>query len=303
MLVLTAIKPTSWPYFIASGVIALASLYTSEVSLPILQNARSKAQGSLDAAMAEWREKLSLQKIADDYKSLRAENDAYLKLKSDHEQRLRAIMLSRNELELKNYLDRFEISKEKDAIKGLGPAKIAALMSYGIETFADVTPEACQAAPGVGYHISQALLAHRALLEGQFKPTGTPSPLEIQERMLLDIETGSKAKAMEGKILSLSAHLQKQVSATRGFAAKPYKPLVKALKRLADIDAGTSFLSASPRITTVQTSSSSAGSSSHASTAVCPKCASEMVVTRRNGSNLIWGCRKYPYCTATRPYT
>jgi DNA-binding helix-hairpin-helix protein with protein kinase domain len=299
---LTGIRPSSWPYFAASGLIALGSLYAREISVPVLQNRRKQAQEKFDAAMAAWRDKLGLQKITDDHTALRTEHDAYLRLKTDHEQRLREIMLTRNERELKDHLDAFEIAKATKAVKGLGPAKIAALTSYGIETFADVTKDACLAAPGVGHYITEGLLEHRALLESQFKPKGTPSALEVQERMLLDIETSSKAKAMETNILSFSAGIQRQVSKTKAFAAKRYRPLVKSFKRIADADAAIAYLNAAPHVKSMANPGVLKAATASQSSATCPKCRSEMVATRRNGNALIWGCKKYPYCVGTRPY-
>jgi DNA-binding helix-hairpin-helix protein with protein kinase domain len=301
---LAAIKPSSWPFFIASGAIALGSLYAREVSVPVLQNARKQAQEKFDAAMAAWHERLGLQKIGDDHRSLRTEHDGYIRLKNDHEQRLREIMLTRNDRELKDYLDTFEIAKAKDVVKGLGPAKITALTSYGIETFADVTKAGCLAAPGVGHYITEGLLEHRAKLESQFKPKGTPSAMEVQERMLLDLETSAKAKAMETKILGLSSSFQKQVSKTRSFAGKRYRPLVKAFKRIANIDAGVAYLNAAPpRLVSMPNPGLVRTTTVSASSATCPTCGSEMVATRRNGGALIWGCRKYPYCSGTKPYS
>lgn len=91
----------------------------------------------------------------------------YDALQMDRAARLRKLHEDRRVLQLKEYLDRFQIAGAK--IKGVGPAKATTLQSYSIETAADVAFAIIVAVPGFGPKTAQNLVDWRANLERSFR--------------------------------------------------------------------------------------------------------------------------------------
>jgi hypothetical protein len=91
------------------------------------------------------------------------------------------------------FLDRFSI---RDAsISGVGPAKTAVLISFGIETAADVNRSAVLRVPGFGQVTTGKLLAWRQKHESGFKYDRVPNAQDVSdERALRARYAADKAK-------------------------------------------------------------------------------------------------------------
>lgn len=97
-----------------------------------------------------------MERMRDEYRGLAA---AY--------QRDRAELSSKvHEHQLRRFLDCFLIAHA--AIKGVGPARVGALASFGIETAADVSRRGVLRVPGFGPKLTTELLAWRASVERRF---------------------------------------------------------------------------------------------------------------------------------------
>jgi len=91
------------------------------------------------------------------------------------------------------YLDRFSIRRAN--ISGIGPVKTATLISFGIETAADVNQSAVLSIPGFGDVMTGKLLAWRRGLESHFKYDRTPNAQDdADERALRGRYAAEKAK-------------------------------------------------------------------------------------------------------------
>ena len=82
------------------------------------------------------------------------------------DEQLTKLQATRQEVQLRAYLEQFEIAKS--TIDGIGASRKATLLSYGIETAADVTRTALSGVPGFGEVLSRRLLQWRAAQEKRF---------------------------------------------------------------------------------------------------------------------------------------
>lgn len=129
-----------------------------------------KVRGDLDAAIAAY-------KGHDD-----ALSRELMVMKSNRESRQRQV-----------YLDRFSIRRAN--ISGIGPAKTATLISFGIETAADVNQNAVLRVPGFGDVLTGKLVAWRRGHESRFKYDRTPNAQDVaDERALRGRFAAEKAK-------------------------------------------------------------------------------------------------------------
>jgi hypothetical protein len=90
-----------------------------------------------------------------------------------------------------SYLDGFRIDKEK--IPSIGPSRIAALSSFGIETAWDVTPSKVQAIPGFGPATADKLLTWRKSKEVRFRFNAN-HPIAAAELNFIKAELNAKAQ-------------------------------------------------------------------------------------------------------------
>ena len=117
--------------------------------------------------------------IEDLRRTLTSAKAEYESLGSQEKARISAYQAERKQRQLHAFLDNFEIKHSK--IKGVGPAKEAALASYGIDTAADITLAKVLAAPGFGDSNSQALLDWRKSIERRFVYNLLPNDIDRQE--------------------------------------------------------------------------------------------------------------------------
>ena len=104
----------------------------------------------------------------------------------------------RREFQLNTYLGGFDIRRAK--IKGVGPAKEANLLSYGIDTAAEVTPAKILIVPGFGPVNSKPLLEWRASLEKRFVFNPNETALDKQEILKIQASVKTKKIILEKKL-------------------------------------------------------------------------------------------------------
>lgn len=129
-----------------------------------------KVRGDLDDAIADY-------KVHDDVLAREL-----MILKSNREARQRQA-----------YLDQFSVRSAN--ISGIGPAKTATLISFGIETAADVSRSAVLRVPGFGDVMTGKLMAWRRAHESRFRYDRTPNAQDVaDERALRGRFMAEKAK-------------------------------------------------------------------------------------------------------------
>jgi DNA-binding helix-hairpin-helix protein with protein kinase domain len=252
---------------------------------------------------------------------VRGDLDAAIAAYKGHDDALaRELMVMKSNRESRQrqaYLDRFSIRRAN--ISGIGPAKTATLISFGIETAADVNQSAVLRIPGFGDVMTGKLLAWRRGHESHFKYDRTPNAQDAADESVLRGRFAAEKAKLESTIRNGLGTLRNARSRLDALPAKAKSDrtltdtlAVRAqaeqdLRELgASVPASTvSLIVVSPPQTTQPpraqafptiTPSRPTGTTS---TPTCPRCGSPML--RRSGRHgQFWGCSQYPGCKGTR---
>jgi DNA-binding helix-hairpin-helix protein with protein kinase domain len=222
------------PMFIAfvtrAGTFTLISLIVGVLTGIVMKADFGKATNNqaFDAVMRErdtlrsnWQiPPSSFSQIRHDLDALKARHDGLPSLRA---QRMQQLSDQRRQKQLQDYLDQYAITSAK--ISGIGPAKIAMLASYGIDTAGDIVAHKVMAVPGFGEVTTQRMVVWRHQIEGRFRydPSKAISPSEINavERDIVlqrfkieqDISGGlANLKALVGAANSRHQALQGQLA-------------------------------------------------------------------------------------------
>ena len=230
------------------------------------------------------------------------------------------------------FLDRFSIRRAN--IPGIGPAKTSALISFGIETAADVKHYEVLRVPGFGEKMTAKLLSWRRGHEARFRYDLSPNQQDIADE-----------RALRGRFAADKAKLEKIIRD----GARTLRNAQDRLNKLSEKAKNDNWLKGAAdaraqaardlNVLGLQTPTSSVGltvdyprtppmaprqsppryqpappprpiptptqqvpksrSRSTASTPSCPKCGATM--RRRSGRyGRFWGCSRYPSCRGTR---
>ncbi len=227
-------------------------------------------------------------------------------LKSDRESRQRQV-----------YLDRFSIRHAN--ISGIGPAKTAMLISFGIETAADVTRNDVLRVPGFGDVMTGKLVAWRRGYESRFNYDPKPNAQDAADERALRSRFAVEKAKLESMIRNGLGALRNAKARLDALPAKANsdRALADALAIRAQaeqdlrelgvsIPASTVALTVPPPRPTPQSPRASRVTTptpphvtTVSSSLICPLCGSSM--QRRSGRyGKFWGCSRYPSCKGTR---
>ena len=215
-----------------------------------------------------------------------------------------------------SYLDRFSIRHAN--IAGIGPAKTATLISFGIETAADVNQTAVLRVPGFGKVMTGKLMAWRHGHEARFKLDQTSNAQDLaDERALRGRFAAEKAKleatirnglgtlrSAKTRLDTLPGKARSDMALTGALAARAQAE--KDLRELGvQVPASNVTLKITPRSAPQptrapwSTNPTPQRGTTTPSTPACPRCKSSM--RRRSGRHgIFWGCSQYPRCKGTR---
>lgn len=233
---------------------------------------------------------------------------------------------NRRTLQLATFLDGFEIRRAK--IKGIGPARLAQLISYGVETAADIDRSRLLAVPGFGDGISRPLLEWRSSLEARFVYNPASSVSDQLEISKINEKYRLKASHIEKSLRTAVLELVRLRQQITTEMSRPEPTLEFAFHRLEDQRAELRQRNIPippvtfdwPTVTNgVRNSAGSNGAASRSGSGAqqagysttkigtnpkCPRCGSTMHRrTARRGSNAggsFWGCSRFPVCRGTR---
>jgi hypothetical protein len=237
----------------------------------------------------------------------------YEQLGEEAKRAFEAYRTQRRDRHLHAFLDTFDLQHAR--IKGIGPAKQAALASYGIDTAADVDPARVIAVPGFGPINSKPLIEWRQKLEMRFVYREASNDVDRQELARLRASLDSKAASSRRKLAAGSAKLETLTRRAAQVAALSDPALQRAqeVREQASVDLKCLGVPLPPvvplsppglRANTLRGSGASSGPVASANVPACPRCATSMVrrVAKRgrNASGSFWGCSRFPVCKGTR---
>lgn len=312
--------PALWFIYIPAAWFGVVRAFgTSTGNSGKFQSRFQQAETAMLEAIDDWRRRIGLVEMHDLRQSLADAKARLENMPADEQRRIAEHEATRRDSQLHNYLETFPIWRAK--IQGIGPAKVAALSSYGIDTAADVVIGRIVNVPGFGEVSAQPLLQWRRKLEARFVFRAQLLPTEIQEKQRIRQSCASQAAQFRTALLKGASDLQRATATMQARAKSPDPaisrahakreqarvdlkylglPEPKVVVRAASKPAARQMPSATPRYTTAQSNRSA----TPAAGAACPTCGGRMVkrLARRgrNPGRYFLGCAAYPRCTGTR---
>lgn len=213
-------------------------LSTLLLALDVKHPHATRLRRALARAQADY------QKLLDDWETgrpqrpFRQQKDRLAKLHTDLVQvlplrranALAQLQTNARAIALQRFLEQQEL--RPGDVKGIGPARVKTLNSFGIETAADITPSALAKVPGFGSKLTRDLLAWRRQKELQFSP---PSVLQPDRAALAQAEgaLAQEARTLLARLAAGKQELQAQADSARKEMAKLRQELEQAAKAVA----------------------------------------------------------------------
>jgi DNA-binding helix-hairpin-helix protein with protein kinase domain len=274
------------------------------------------------AALDQWERRCGIERVEELKASLQNSKIAYENLQREEAQRIAGYQAQRQALQRNQYLDAFRIRDTK--ITGIGPAKLATLASYGIETAADVTQEKVLAVPGFGPKNSQPLLHWARECARGFVYSAQQTATDRMELGKIRADIERTARELREKLTIGAREYAQAAQASQRMVSQPDSHLTSVHTKRIQIETDLKFLGialptrpprSSPTVKTQpppRRASTQPGTTrpttytpANTGTPSCPRCNSTMVRrTARRGRRLgsqFWGCSRYPICRGTRP--
>jgi DNA-binding helix-hairpin-helix protein with protein kinase domain len=191
----------------------MAAAYQNEVAKR--STAREKAEQQLGAAEAGWaatafRHATTFQGKREELRKVRQRCE---ELAGEFALARQRLQLKAREMQLAVFLQQRFISDA--SIKDIGPARTAALGSFGIETAFDVEPDAVLEVPGFGEKLTERLVQWRKQVEATFvfnAAVGVPAA----EQRALDGKYATARQPLEAQLLAGEGELRSIVSQAEG---------------------------------------------------------------------------------------
>lgn len=237
----TALQGPPLPYIIIAGLLifGLWNYGTAE-----LKNERRTRSDARNTALKLWNNTVESIKREADPHHFHQKRDALAKLKTEfdslaarEQNDIRALSQNMERRQRQRYLEAFFIDRAN--LSGIGPAKRAALSSFGIETAADVEWNRVRRIKGFGEVLTRTLVDWRKGLERGFKfnPTQAVTQNDINN-VRRNIQ--NRAQEIEEQLRKGLAELQ-QFQARQENAVRHHMPIVKnAAQQLAQAEADLS---------------------------------------------------------------
>lgn len=222
------------------------------------------------------------------------------------------------------YLDKFPIRHSK--ISGIGPAKKSTLISFGVETAADIRHSTIIQIPGFGNVMTTKLVQWRRQKESQFRYDPAQNTQDIEDEKAVRNNYARQKSDLERMILSGRTTLQMAKSKVSNLPklASTDQPLIKAIKEKLQAEQDLKLLGlhipnssvtvkhalqSSPSKTPLPPPITPVVPTKPARNHIfvrpanappyCPKCGANM--RKRSGAyGNFWGCSNYPGCRGTR---
>lgn len=273
-------------------------------------------QARLNQAEVEWERQNTGADFYELKGKLRYKKDAYDALPAQQKAKIEDYDKNRRKAHLDQYLNTKLIRNFK--IPKIGPGRQQVLLSYGIETAADVNEVAVRNVPGFGPVTTQPLLNWRRHLEARFAYNPAQTPADNIAILAIRQEFAQKAAQLRAELGTGPSQLNQLRSAIQAkqLASVPFIQTILAhkAKAVANLEAlGVALPHVPKPVPPTVNSSNFAASFGQQQTQVpggqsarCPSCGGSMVIrTARRGRNAgskFYGCLKYPACNGTRSF-
>jgi len=325
VLILAAIavlvgKPVLWIVYVPMAWFGLVAAFRKGRPSGRFVDRYVRAEAAFQGAVSDWRRRIGYEEARQLRASLEDAKAELIALPKDVARLTAEYEANRRDAQLHDFLETYPIRRA--AIRGVGPAKLAGLASYGIDTAADVVAARIEAVPGFGPITARPLLEWRRNLTARFVYRAQHSPRETDDLRRIRQSGADRAAAHRVKLLRGAADLRSVAAnvAARRMGVDPVVARVHAEKEqtLADLRAlrvpvpdvappsrpPPSAQPTSVRAPQPASKGLASNSKPQSSSPPCPACGGRMIVrTARKGRNpgrQFLGCAAYPRCQGTR---
>jgi len=327
VIALAIFSPTMWFIWIPLGIWIFNLVEDGDDENARVSDAARAAGDEWVSVVAAWQKKVGVESFLSKKRQAGEWAGEFQKLAAEKQVELNSVSSNRRATQLTAFLDGFEIRRAKK-IKGIGPARLAQLISYGIETAADIERSRLLSVPGFGEAISRPLLEWRRSLEARFVYNPASNAADQLEVSRVNEKYRLRSSSLERSlrvVVGELAQIRQQITTAM---SRSDATIQAAYRRLQDREADLRQRGLAvpvvnfnwPPISGVSQGSSgnsassssvrSSGSGTYRTGATpgnsprCPRCGSAMHRrTAHRGTNAggsFWGCSRFPVCRGTR---
>lgn len=313
-------KPVLWIVYVPMAWFGLVAAFEKGRPPSRFVDRYVRAETAFQGALSDWRRRIGFEEAGRLRASLEDARADLIALPQDVARLTAEYEANRRDAQLHDFLETYPIRRA--AIRGVGPAKLAGLASYGIDTAADVVAARIEAVPGFGPVTARPLLEWRRNLTARFVYRAQHSPRETDDLRRIRQGAADRATAHRVRLLRGAADLG-SVAANVAARRDVVDPVVARMhaerqQALADLRAlrvpVPKVVPPSPPPPPPQPSaapvppphaaSQAPSAGPNAQPPPCPACGGRMTVrTARKGRNpgrRFLGCAAYPRCNGTR---
>lgn len=222
------------------GLFGIYQLATRSARVIDFEGRFNDYNNSWDQAIGRWQAKCGLDELHALKKNLINAKHAYEQLAQERAHKLSVYQGRRKETQLQQYLESFPIRTAK--VKGIGPARQAALASYGIDTAAECTWENLLRVPGFGPKNSVPLNTWRDKLISKFAFSDKLTDADTYQMQLIDSDIQTKAAQLKTLLLSGASNLSMLSKKVRTLSAMPDPEIIKLYKSRCQLLADLEYL-------------------------------------------------------------
>ena len=319
-LVVLFLSPALWPVYGAVAWFGVAKAFGSpggDTRRFVVKY--EQAERAYLAALDSWRTRTGVEEMRALREALREAKAELEQLPQTEKRRLAEHEASRRDRQLHDFLETFQIRRAN--LRGLGPAKIAALSSYGVDTAADIVRGRVLAVPGFGEATARPLLQWRDKVAARFVYRAQPSATELQELQRIRQSCSSQAASLRAKLSKGRGDLQRATSTLTERLKTADPAIARANEEREQAKADLTLLGLP--IPTVRPPAAKVGRKpiyapvyvpkskpvrtpglQTTSGLSCPTCGGRMIRRQarrgRNAGSHFWGCAAFPRCRGTR---
>jgi DNA-binding helix-hairpin-helix protein with protein kinase domain len=219
-----------WIIWIVLAIWGWVILFNREIETSRFQKAFKDADEQVQRELNAFIQRNRMTEVL----KVRRDLDAAITAYKNHEEALSLeLMLMRSNRETRQrqaYLERFSIQSAN--IYGIGPSRTATLISFGIETAADINKTDIGRISGFGYSLTADLIKWRHKHESRFKYDPTPNTQDVADERALRGRLATETAKLESVIQNGLSTLKnaKVRLAKLSTIAKNEKVLLSALK-------------------------------------------------------------------------
>lgn len=226
------------------GLFGIYKLATRSPRVLDLEGRLNDYNNNWDQAVSKWQAKCGLAELHALKKNLINAKQSYEQLAQERAHKLSVYQNRRREDQLQRYLESFPIRTAK--VKGIGPARQAALASYGIDTAAECTWENLLKVPGFGPKNSVPLNTWRDKLKSKFVFSDNLTDADTYQMQLIDSDIQTKAAQLKKMLLAGATNLSIISKKVRTLSAMPDPEIIRLYKSRCQLEADLKYLGITP---------------------------------------------------------